>query len=346
LTKVRAVVYSRAGDPSVLELVERPIPEPGEGEIRVRVAVSGVNPTDWKSRSGWSGGVAEATVPNQDGAGVVDEVGPGVDGLSAGDRVWLTLAADGRPASGTAQEYTVVPAERAFRLPDTADFELGASIGIPGVTAHRALTVAEDGPTRLGPGALAGRAVLVAGGAGAVGNAAIQLAHWAGAYVIATVSSEEKGRLASAAGADSVVDYKDAGAADQIRRLAPDGVDLVVEVAVGANAELDQGVLRPLGTIAIYANDGGVPFSPDIRSNMGLNCRYQFVLLYTLGEERIAAAADDVNAAVEQGAFRIGDQSGLPLHRFRLDETASAHGAVEGNAVGKVLISVAQASGR
>jgi NADPH:quinone reductase len=338
---MRAIVYSRQGDPSVLELVERPIPEPGEGEIRVRVAVSGVNPTDWKSRSGWSGGtVVEATVPNQDGAGVVDEVGPGVDELSAGDRVWVTLAADGWSASGTAQEYTVVPAQRAFGLPDAADFEVGASIGIPGVTAHRALTVAEDGPARLGPGALAGRTVLVAGGAGAVGNAAIQLARWAGGKVIATVSSEEKGRLASAAGADAVVDYNDAGAGDQIRRLAPDGVDLVVEVAAGANAELDQAVLRTLGTIAIYANDGGVPFSPDIRRNMGLNCRYQFVLLYTLGWERIASAADDVNAAVEQGAFGIGDQSGLPLHRFTLDETPSAHGAVEGNAVGKVLISV------
>jgi NADPH2:quinone reductase len=338
---VRAVVYSRQGDPSVLELVERPIPEPGEGEIRVRVAVSGVNPTDWKSRSGSFGvTLAGATVPNQDGAGVVDEIGPGVDGLGAGDRVWLTLAADGRPASGTAQEYTVVPAERAFRLPDGADFELGASIGIPAVTAHRALTVAEGGPMRLSPGALAGRTVLVAGGAGAVGNAAIQLARWAGANVIATVSSEEKGRLASAAGAHSVVDYKRADAADRIRRLAADGVDLVVEVAAGANAELDQAVLRPRGTIAIYANDGGVPFTLDIRRNMGLNARYQFVLLYTVGWELIAAAAEDVNAAVEQGAFRVGEQAGLPLRRFTLDETASAHGAVESNAVGKVLITI------
>jgi NADPH:quinone reductase len=338
---VRAVVYSRQGDPSVLELVERPIPEPGEGEIRVRVAVSGVNPTDWKSRSGSFGvRLAEATVPNHDGAGVVDEIGPGVEGLGAGDRVWLTLAADGRPASGTAQEYTVVPVERAFRLPDGADFELGASIGIPAVTAHRALTVAEDGPTRLSPGALGGRTVLVAGGAGAVGNAAIQLARWAGATVIATVSSEEKGRLASAAGAHSVVDYKRADAADRIRRLAADGVDVVVELAAGANAELDQAVLRPRGTIAIYANDGGVPFAPDIRRNMGLNARYQFVLLYTVGWDRIAAAAEDVNAAVEQGAFRVGERAGLPLHRFTLDETPSAHGAVEGNAVGKVLITI------
>ena len=137
---MRAITYARHGDASVLELVERAIPEPGEGEIRIRVLTSGVNPTDWKSRSGGYGrALTEQTVPNQDGAGIVDETGPGVDGLAVGDRVWVTLAADGRPASGTAQEYTVVPAERAFPLPRGADVELGASIGIPGVTAHRAL---------------------------------------------------------------------------------------------------------------------------------------------------------------------------------------------------------------
>jgi NADPH2:quinone reductase len=253
----------------------------------------------------------------------------------------VTLAGDGRPTSGTAQEYTVVPAERVFPLPDGADFELGASIGIPGATAHRALTVAEDGPTRLQPGALRDRTVLVAGGAGAVGNAAIQLARWAGATVIATVSSDEKGELASRAGAQHVVNYHDEDAADQIRRVAPAGVDLIVEVAAGPNAELDQSVLKPGGTISIYANDGAVPFAPDVGTSMVLNTRYQFVLLYTVGWNRIANAAADLNQAVDDGAFRIGEQAGLPVHRFDLDDTAAAHDAVEGGAVGKVLITVA-----
>jgi NADPH2:quinone reductase len=340
-SRVKAISYTQAGDPSVLEFAERPTPEPGEGEVRIRILVSGVNPTDWKSRSGLTGGgIAEATVPNHDGAGVVDEVGPGVDGFSAGDRVWVTLAGDGRPASGTAQEYTVVPAERAFPLPPPADFELGASIGIPGVTAHRALTVAEDGPTRLRPSALGDRTVLVAGGAGAVGNAAIQLARWAGATVIATASGDAKARLASAAGAQHVVNYNDPDAADRIRRIAPDGVDLIVEVAAGANAELDQAVLRPRGTISIYANDGAVPFSLDVRRNMGLNARYQFVLLYTVGWERIAAAAADINQAIEDKAYEVGEHAGLPLHRFQLEDTRAAHEAVESGAVGKVLITV------
>jgi NADPH2:quinone reductase len=339
---MRAVTYTRAGDPSVLELVERPMPEPGAGQIRIRVLVSGVNPTDWKSRSGATGGqVTEPTVPNQDGAGIVDELGAGVDRFSIGDRVWVTLAAAGRPASGTAQEYTVVPADEAFPLPAAADFDLGASIGIPGVTAQRALTVAEDGPDRLHPGALGARSVLVAGGAGAVGNAAIQLARWAGATVIATVSGDAKAQLAKAAGAHHVVTYKDADAAEQIRRVAPDGVDLIVEVAAGTNAELDQAVLRPRGTISIYANDGGAPFSLDIRRNLGLNARYQFVLLYTVGWDRIDAAAADVNRAIEDGALQVGEQAGLPLHRFALEDTAAAHSAVENGATGKVLIAVA-----
>jgi len=338
---VRAITYARPGDPSVLELVERPIPEPGAGEVRIRVIVSGVNPTDWKSRSGTTGGAAgEPTVPNQDGAGVVDKLGAGVVGFGVGDRVWVVLAGDGRPAGGTAQEYTVVPAERVFPLPAAADFELGASVGIPGVTAHRALTVAEDGPARLQPGALSGRVVLVAGGAGAVGNAATQLALWAGATVIATVSGDAKAKLAAAAGAHHVVNYKESDADARIREVAPDGVDVIVEVAAGANAELDQAVLRPRGTISIYANDGSAPFALDVRRNMGLNSRYQFVLLYTVGWELIAAAAADINQAIEDGAFRVGESAGLPLHRFPLEETRAAHEAVEGGAVGKVLVTV------
>jgi NADPH2:quinone reductase len=338
---MRAITYARLGDPSVLELVERPIPEPGDGEVRVRVLVSGVNPTDWKSRSGaFGGGLAETTVPNHDGAGVVDAVGAGVHGCQVGDRVWVTLAGDGRPAGGTAQEFTVVPAERVFALAAGADFELGASVGIPAVTAHRALTVAEDGPAHLRPDALGGRTVLVAGGAGAVGNAALQLARWAGAEVIATVSGDAKARLATAAGAHHVVNYKEPDAAEAIRRVAPDGVHLVVEVAAGANAELDLAVLRPRGTISIYANDGGAPLNLDVRRNMGLNARYQFVLLYTVGWDRMVAAAADINQAIEDGALRVGDQAGLPLHRYRLEDAAAAHAAVERGAVGKVLITV------
>ncbi|MDO9497306.1 MAG: alcohol dehydrogenase catalytic domain-containing protein, partial [Nocardioides sp.] len=164
---MRAVVYTETGPSSVLSLVERPAPEPGPGEVRVRLVRAGVNPTDWKFRAGMSQGYDEV-VPGQDGAGVVDALGPGVEGLAVGDRVWLVLAQYGR-AFGTAAELTVQPAELVVPLPDGADFDLGASLGVPAVTAHRALTAAQDGPSRLGPGALDGKVVLVAGGAGAVG---------------------------------------------------------------------------------------------------------------------------------------------------------------------------------
>jgi NADPH:quinone reductase len=339
---MKAAIYTQHGDPSVIGLVDRPIPEPGEGEVRIRIFVSGVNPTDWKSRSGatGTGGLARETVPNHDGAGVVDKLGPGVDRFRVGDNVWVTLAAYERPLSGTAQEYTVVPIERIFRLPPGACFDLGASVPILGITAHRALTVAEDGPTRLHPNALNGRTVLIAGGAGAVGNAAIQLARWAGAIVITTVSGDVKARLADAAGAHHVVNYKEADVVGEIRGVAPGGVDLVVEVAVGSNADLDLAVLKPRGTISIYANNGGVPLNVDIGRSWGLNARYQFVFLGG-GSDRIVAAAEDINAAIKEGALGVGEQFGLPLHHFTLGNTADAHAAVESGATGKVLIRVA-----
>lgn len=339
---MRSIVYTEAGDASVLRLVERELPEPGAGEVRVRIVVSGVNPTDWKARSG-SGSAAGAggeAVPNQDGAGVIDVVGPGVSGLAVGDRVWLALSAWQRPLGGTAQEFTVLPADRVFPLPAEADFSVGAALGVPAVTAHRALTVAEDGPDRLSPGSLEGRVVLVAGGAGAVGHAAIQLARWAGATVIATVSTSEKAELATAAGAQHVVLYTAADAVEQFRAIAPAGVDQIVEVAAAVNAELDAAVAHSRTTIAVYANDRGAPFSLDVGRAMRLNLRYQFVLLYTVGSDAIAAAAADINAALADGALPLGGDAGLPVHRYPLEQAADAHRAVEDGAVGKVLIDV------
>ena len=339
---MRAIVYSRTGDSSVLELSERDIAEPGPGELRVRVVVSGVNPTDWKSRRGSGSGtnVGALSVPNQDGAGVVDAVGPGVTGFAVGDRVWLGISGWKRPASGTSQEYTITLAERAFPLPDEVSFDVGASLGVPAVTAYRALTVSEDGPDRLHPGALDGTTVLVAGGAGAVGHAAIQLARWAGATVVTTVSGDEKAALATAAGAHHVVRYRDADAAEQIRAIAPGGVDIVVEVAAGANAELDQAVTHARSTIASYANDGGKPVAIDFGRAIFANLRYQFVLIYTMGTAAWIAAGEDVTAAARDGALAIGDDAGLPLHRYPLEQTAAAHDAVESGVVGKVLVDV------
>ncbi|MDJ0396313.1 NADPH:quinone reductase [Rhodococcus sp. G-MC3] len=337
---MKAITYSRTGDTSVLDFVDRDVAEPGPGEVRVKVVVSGVNPTDWKNRSGGSGDIAfDEVVPNQDGAGIIDAAGPGVEGLAVGDRVWLYLSQYQRP-TGTAQEYTVVLAEHVVRLPENVSFDVGASLGVPAMTAHRALTVSEDGPSRLAPGALRGKTVLVAGGAGAVGHAAIQLARWAGATVVTTVSGPEKGALASAAGAHHVVNYTAGDAVAEIRAVAPDGVDLIVEVAPAQNAELNIAVASTRASIAIYANNGGDSITLDVRPNMVSNIRYQFVLLYTVGVAALDAAAEDVNTAAGAGVLGVGEDAGLPLHRFPLADTAAAHAAVENNTVGKVLIDV------
>lgn len=344
---MKAVTYREYGGPDVLTVSEREVPEPQAGQVRVRIVVSAVNPTDWKQRTGGYGSADDdvpESVPNQDGAGVVDAVGPGVTEFAVGDRVWVLLAAAYAPGSGTAQEYTVLPVDRVVPLPDRMGFDDGAGLGVPALTAHRALTVAEDGPTRLEPGALAGTTVLVSGGAGAVGNSAIQLARWAGATVIATVSSDAKAELARAAGAQHVLRYTEDDLVAKVREIAPDGVDVVVEVAMGANASLHTHVLRTRGTVAVYGNDrGSGTVSLEFGTNLWLNTRYQFLVLYTVGWDKLRTAAEAINAAMRDGALGVGEDRGLPLHRYSLEQTAEAHAATEKGAVGKVLIDVTTA---
>lgn len=339
---MRAIIYRRTGSPDVLEQVDRPMTDPRPGEVRVRIHRSGVNPTDWKSRRGQEPGtpVDPPQVPNQDGSGVVDAVGQGVEPAWLGLRVWVFEAAYQRP-EGTAQEYALVPVNRVVHLPDSASFDVGASLGVPFLTAHRCLTVTEGGPERLGPGALEGRTVMVSGGAGAVGNAAIQLARWSDARVVTTVSSPEKARLAARAGADHVVDYRRQEVVEEVRRFAPQGVDTVVEVAAAANAGIDVQVLGMHGAVAVYADDGGAPLEVPVRQLMMPNARFQFVLVYTAPSGWKARAVQDVSAAVLDGAVRVGEPAGLPLHHHPLERTAEAHAAVEEGAVGKVLVTVA-----
>jgi NADPH:quinone reductase len=320
---MRAAVYASTGPArDVLAVQDVLRPEPGPGQVRVRIQVSGVNPTDWKSRAGaTSRAIDEFQIPHHDGAGVIDAVGAGVDPARVGERVWVWLAADGQ-RWGTAAEWTVVASGHAVRLPDGASMELGASLGVPAMTAHRCLFA--DGPVD-------GKTVLVAGGAGAVGHFAIELAKWAGARVVSTVSSKEKGELAAAAGADLVVNYTDADAVDQVRAFAP-RVDRIVEVALGPNLELDLAVSGPQTVAVVYAADGPDPVLP-IRACMTANVTLRFVLLYGLLAEALAQAATDITAALEEGAL-----SELPGHHFPLEEIAGAHEAVESRAVGKVFI--------
>ena len=319
-----AALYQSSGDADVLHVREVPTPSPGAGQVRVKVAVSGVNPTDWKTRrsSGPPGGLA--SVPNHDGAGTIDAVGAGVPKRRIGERVWLLLAAhDNR--WGTAAEYSIVPAGRAVPLPESASFELGASLGIPALTAWLCLKAGRR---------LAGQDVLVAGGAGAVGRAAIELArHLDAGTVIATVSGAEKARIALAAGAHAVVNYRDADAAEQIIDLAPVGVDRFVEVALDQNLELDLKVAAPYAVIAAYAADVSTRAILPVRELMKANITLRFLLLYEITPADLAAAIKGVREALEAGALTTP-----PLHRYPLAQIADAHDAVERRTVGKVLI--------
>jgi NADPH2:quinone reductase len=339
---MRAIEYTHTGPADVLQLVEREPALPGPDDIRVRIAVSGVNPTDWKTRRGNGDGARlhHPQVPGQDGAGIVDEVGANVTAFEPGERVWVWDAAYKR-VDGTTQELTIVPAAQVVRLPEHASFDIGASLGIPALTAHRALTAREGGPERLAPGALEGDVVLVSGGAGAVGHAAIQLAVWAGATVITTVSSEEKALLAKSAGAHHVINYKTEDVAARVHSIVAHGVDVVVEVNAIANLATDLELLAMGGTISMYAGSGADEPSLPIRAAMSKNARLQFMMTYTTSTDQKHHAVQAVSAALHDGALGIGADHGLPITRFSLDQSADAHRAVENDFVGKVLVDVA-----
>jgi NADPH:quinone reductase len=278
-----------------------------------------VNPTDWKARSAG----AELQVPNQDGAGVIESVGPGVDASRVGERVWIYFAAWQR-RWGTAAEYCVVPSEQAVAF-DGA-FELGASLGIPALTAYHCLFA--DGP-------ITGKTVLVQGGAGAVGHAAIELAKWAGARVVATVSSMEKAELARAAGADAVAHYNTDDYALSMQSFLPDGADRIVEVNLVANLSDDLGFVAPHAVISSYAAGPDDFANVPVRALMTPNIVLRFVLVYTIPRDALKAAVEGVSRALEVGALTT-----LPVHRFSLDRAAEAHDAVQGGAVGKVVIDI------
>jgi NADPH2:quinone reductase len=322
---MKAALYDATGTArDVLKVTEAERPEPGPGQVRVRVHASGINPTDVKARSGAVPRPMDGfQVPHQDGAGVIDAVGAGVDPSRAGQRVWVYFAAHGPQSKwGTAAEWTVVPEQQAVPLPDGVDMEFGASLGVPAVTAHRC--VFADGP-------VTGKTVLVAGGAGAVGHFAIELAKWGGARVVATVSSADKAELARQAGADLVVNYREGDVAGQVRPFA-ERADRVVEVALTDNLETDLALSGPETVIITYAAQPADPVLP-VRKCMTANVTLRFVLLYTLPASALQQASADITAALRDGAL-----TPLPVHRFGLDDIVAAHEAAENGVTGKVVV--------
>jgi NADPH2:quinone reductase len=327
---MRAIWYADQGAArDVLTLGEMDEPQPGPGEVAVYVKASGVNPSDVKQRAGARGPMTVARqIPHSDGAGVIKAVGEGVDPSRIGERVWLFNAAFKR-AHGTCAEVCVLPAECAARLADETAFEAGACLGVPAITAHRALFC--DGP-------ITGKTVLVTGGAGAVGLMAIQLAKWGGAaQVIATISSAEKAQAALAAGADEVINYRRQDVVEAVEAATEGaGVDHVVEVEFGGNLKETLDVLKPNGVIASYGSEAERTPELPFYDLMFKNIRIETIFVYLIRAEHRAAAVHDINRALSEGGLKP------VIHQiFDLAEAPAAHECVEaGGKIGAVLVRI------
>ena len=323
---MRAAYYEKNGSAAeVLHVAEVDTPQPGPGEVRIKLETSGVNPSDVKTRAGVARKIAfPRVIPQSDGAGVIDTVGAGVSAARVGERVWTWNGAWKRPF-GTAAEYIVLPQAQAVRLPDATGFEAGACLGIPALTAWHAIDIA---------GTKSGTTLLIAGGAGAVSHYAIQFAKARGANVIATVSSPEKARIARAAGADHTIDYKTENVGERVMALTKGGVDAVIELDLTTNAALLPSVLRPYGTVVVYGTGPQVQFPGSFC--LVNNITVKFMLVYELTAEARGRAIEDITRMMEAGRLMHNVAATFPLA-----DIVKAHEAVEqGTAIGNVVIKV------
>ena len=326
---MQAAFYESIGPAlAVMQIGERPTPAPADGEVRIRIRSSGVNPSDVKSRAGSRGALAYPyVIPHSDGAGVIDAVGAGVSAARIGERVWTWNAA-WRRAFGTCAEYVCLPSAQAVPLPANTDFDSGACLGIPALTACHAT---------LGDGSVQGKTVLVTGGAGAVGHFAIQFAKWSGATVIATVSGDAKAAHAKSAGADHVINYRQQDVAEQVKGVTSGaGVDRIVEVEFGGNLAISNQILKPGGVIAAYGSMAAptpqLPFYPMMFNHTSLH----FLLVYLLTDTQRQRACRLVNEALEANA--VHSHIGA---RFPLQQSAQSHLAVEaGTTIGNVVVTI------
>ncbi|SLN50979.1 Phthiocerol synthesis polyketide synthase type I PpsC [Roseovarius albus] len=304
---MRAMHYSRFGPAAdVLELATVDTPSPAAGEVLVRLAYSGVNPSDSKARAGTRPGVTKPAfdqiIPHSDGSGVIKAVGDDVDQSRIGQRVWI-YNGQWQRAFGTAAEYIALPAEQAVPLPEDVSLETGATLGIPGLTATQ---------TVFGGGDVTGKTLLISGGAGAVGHNAVQLAKWAGATVIATASPSGNDRV-RAAGAEHVLDYNDPELPQKIMDLSNGGVDRAIEVEFGTNAALLAEVMKPLGTVATYGSGKALtpelPFGPYLFKALKID----ITLIYILPAPERAAAIVRLHQALSDGALQPAIATTYPL---------------------------------
>ena len=325
---MRAAYYETNGAArEVLRVGEVETPQAGPGEVRVKLAASGVNPSDVKSRQGATRKIGfPRVIPHSDGAGVIDQVGDGIAKSRIGERVWVWNG-QWKRAFGTAAEYIALPAAQAVKLPEHVSFEAGACLGIPAMTATHAIWLAN---------AAKGATLLIAGGAGAVSQYAIQFAKAQGATVITTTSSDEKAKAARAAGADHTIDYKRENVGERVMEITGKrGVDAVIEMDLAGNGKLLPGVLRPKGSVIIYGTGAAEATLPAFFC-LTNSIRLQFFLVYELDVAERERAVAAINRALGQGTLR--NQVAQPT--FALDHTAAAHEAVEKGTIGNVIVTM------
>ena len=328
---MRAVWYDQQGPANeVIVTGTLQTPEPGLGQLRVRLEASGVNPSDPYRRRGAGPAEYPRVIPNSDGAGVVDKVGEGVPARWVGRRVWLYNGQRNGRWMGTAAEFIALDADLVTELPDHVSYAEGATLGIPGMTAHGCVFAA---------GSVQGRTVLVTGGAGAVGHYAVQLAAWAGATVIATVSSDEKANRARAGGAAHVVNYRTQDVAAQVAEITGGaGVDHVVDVDLGGNLAAILASVREHGSIAYYASNGALQPPVNLRALMAKNLTLRGFVLPTSSHAARKRAQSDIAAFVRTPGRILSVAGEFPLY-----ETAAAHLSVEaGGKIGTVVVACAR----
>jgi len=326
---MKAAYYERNGAAAdVLVLGDVPTPQPGAGEVRVKLATSGVNPSDVKAREGRTRKIAfPRVIPHSDGAGVIDAVGAGVPAKRVGERVWV-YNGQWKRAFGTAAEYIALPQAHAVRLPEQADFAAGANLGIPVQTAHAVVFAC---------GPVAGKTLLIHGGAGAVAHYAIQIAKWAGAKVLTTVSSGAKAEHAHAAGADHAINYKVDDVAAAVQEFTDgQGVDHVVDSEFGENLTLDAQAVKPHGTIAIYGSQRQPEAMFPVLAVMQRCLTLRFVFVYELDAAQRAHALRDIDVLLAAGRLKHAIAA-----RYPLDRIAEAHLAQEsGHAIGNIVLDI------
>ena len=323
---MRAVWYEKNGTANeVLQVGEVETPQPGPGEVRIKLKTSGVNPSDVKNRAGTTRKIGfPRVIPHSDGAGIIDAVGAGVARSRVGERVWTWNGQWKRPF-GTAAEYITLPENQAVKLPDTTGFEAGACFGIPALTAWHAVDLA---------GTTKGMTLLIAGGAGAVAHYAIQFAKARGATVITTISSPEKAKLARQAGADHTIDRKTEDVGARVAALTSGGVDAVIELDLTANAALLPSVLRPYGTLVVYGTGPQVQFPGSFC--LVNNITVKFMLVYELTAEARGRAVADITRMLDANTLIHNVAATFPLA-----EIVAAHEAVEqGKVAGNVVVAI------